>query len=428
MCVGIAVAQNAAPAGATGWRNASSRVASRVAQGERNAASPAASPAGGSRVLPAGAIEPARAGRDDAAEAAPPRPIAVRPVSEKLSADKLPSDQGQVWQEYDISAFTSHVTTTKRPEQLVIDWILRDTGYEPWHSSVVSVLSADARTLRVYHTPEMQRVVASMVDRFVNQQQATHAFGLRVVTIGSPNWRETALSVLKPIPVQSQGVQAWLLNKEDAALLLAQMSKRSDFREYSSPQLLVYHGQSIVLGSTRPKQYARSIISRPGTFPPYEIEMGRIDEGYSLELSPLVSTDGATVDAVLKCNINQIEKMVGMSIDIPLGGGASRRERIEVPQMTSCDLHERFRWPTDQVLLVSRGVVATPAPSGNSILPITLPGAPSANRADALVFVQSRGKVDPPAAAPLVLPPAGVATSAPAARSASQTTQFRARR
>lgn len=407
--VGIAVAQNVSPQAATatpavarenppdvnGWRSAGPRVARRLADAVEDA-----------NVRPAVGEENAQSqpAADAPAERSPPR-------SSILREGKLPSGQGQVWQEYDISPFTRRVTTTKRPEQMVIDWVLRETGYEAWHSDVVSVLSADKDMLRVYHTPQMQRVVADLVDRFVNPQQMNHAYGLRVVTIGSPNWRETALGILKPIPVQAQGVQAWLLNKEDAALLLAQMSKRSDFRDYSSPQLMVYNGQSIVLGSTRPKQYARSIIPRPGAFPPYELELGRIDEGYSLELSPLVSMDAATTDAVVKVNISQIEKMVGMSVDIPLPGGGSRRERIEVPQMSSCDLHERFRWPTDQVLLVSRGVVATPAPAAGGVLPFSLPGTPDSNRADALLFIQSRGKIDPPSA--VVAPAVPNATAAP---------------
>ena len=415
--VGLAVAQNAGannsaaaplaardnPPDVNGWRQAAPRVARRLAD--------AVSDTDGVRVASGeDANTPAATNTDTPRQAAPAR-------SSILRDGKLPSGQGQVWQEYDISPFTRRVTTTKRPEQMVVDWVLRETGYEAWHSEVVSVLSADKETLRVYHTPDMQRVVADLVDRFINPQQMNHAFGLRVVTIGSPNWRETALGILKPIPVQAQGVQAWLLNKEDAALLLAQMSKRSDFREYSSPQLMVYHGQSIVLGSTRPKQYARSIIPRPGAFPPYELELGRIDEGYSLELSPLASMDGATTDAVVKVNITQIEKMVGMSIDIPMPGGGSRRERIEVPQMTSCDLHERFRWPTDQVLLISRGVVATPAPAAGGILPFALPGSPDTNRADALLFIQSRGKIEP---TPVVVPPAAaVGGQVPAAQTGS---------
>jgi hypothetical protein len=46
----------------------------------------------------------------------------------------LPNNFGQVWREYDISPYTLRVTTTNRPEQAIVDWILRETGYEAWHS------------------------------------------------------------------------------------------------------------------------------------------------------------------------------------------------------------------------------------------------------------------------------------------------------
>src|SRR5260221_13781668 len=101
----------------------------------------------------------------------------------------LPNDKGQIWREYDISPYTLRVTSTNRPEQAIVDWILRETGYEAWHSDPVGLLSADRRTLRVYHTPEMQAVVSEMVDRFVNTEAETQSFGLRIASIGSANWR-----------------------------------------------------------------------------------------------------------------------------------------------------------------------------------------------------------------------------------------------
>jgi hypothetical protein len=322
---------------------------------------------------------------------------------------KLPNDQGQVWREYDISSYTARVTNTKQPQQAIIDWILRETGYEAWHSDAVSVLNADRQTLRVYHTPDVQRTVADIVDRFVGTGGETHTFSLRVVTVGNPNWRETTVRMLRPIPVQSQGVQAWLLAKEDAALLLAQMGKRSDFREYTSPNLVIHNGQpSQGIGASRTRRYAKGVIMRPGSAFGFEMEMGQIDEGYSLQVHPLLSLDGGSVDAVIKCQINQIEKMIPVTLELPTIGAPTQRQTIEIPQLSSSDLHERFRWPTDQVLLISRGVVATPVPKGPSLLPISLPGSPSGNRADALVFIQSNGK--PPSGAPTPTP-SGIRTS-----------------
>ena len=82
----------------------------------------------------------------------------------------LPNDAGQVWREYDITPYTLRVTSTNRPEQAIVDWILRETGYEAWHSDPLGMLSANGRTLRVYHTPQMQEAVSEIVDRFVNTQ------------------------------------------------------------------------------------------------------------------------------------------------------------------------------------------------------------------------------------------------------------------
>ena len=39
----------------------------------------------------------------------------------------------------------------------------------------------------------------------------------------NPNWRVRALPLMTAIPVQSPGVQGWIMAREDAALLLAEM-------------------------------------------------------------------------------------------------------------------------------------------------------------------------------------------------------------
>ena len=83
-------------------------------------------------------------------------------------------------------------------------------------------------------------------DRFVNSAASAYAFTLRVATVGNPNWRAKALTMMTPIPVQSPGVQGWLLAKENARMLVADLSRRTDYREYNSPQQLVNNGQSIV--------------------------------------------------------------------------------------------------------------------------------------------------------------------------------------
>jgi hypothetical protein len=329
-----------------------------------------------------------------------PRPIAParQPIARVTQGrGTLPNDAGQEWRDYDISPYTARVTSTNRPEQALVDWILRETGYEAWHSEPVGLLSANRRTLHVYHTPEMHAIVSEMVDRFVNSEAESQVFGLRVVTVGSPNWRSKAQRLLHPVRAQSQGVQAWLLAKEDASLLVAEMRKRSDFREHSSPHLLVNNRQSTVVFATQRRAYVRDVVLKPDTWPGYLPQQAQIDEGFSLEFNPLLSLDGRTVDAVLKCNVDQVEKMLSVMLDVPTQVSPRQRTEIKVPQLTSARLHEQFRWPTDQVLLVSLGVIASPVPTTAGPLSIPLPLGAAA-RADLLVFVESKGKLG---AAPL---------------------------
>ncbi|MCI0333024.1 MAG: hypothetical protein L0228_07365 [Planctomycetes bacterium] len=324
----------------------------------------------------------------------------------------LPNDQGQVWREYDIRPYTMRVTTTARPEQAIVDWILRETGYEAWHSEPVGLLSANHDVLRVYHTPEMQAVVADIVDRFVNSAASAYAFTLRVATVRNPNWRAKALPLMTPLPVQTPGVQGWLLAKENARLLIADLSRRTDYREYNSSQQLVSNGQSIVISTMRPRSYIRGATVTPVAWPGYQPEMGTIEEGFSLEFSPLLALDLAAADAVVKLRLNQVEKMVPVKLDLPTTVAPNQRVQIDVPQMTMSNLHERFRWPTDRVLLLSMGVVATPGPSKDN--PISdavtdaMPMLKTPPRADALLFVESAGVVapspEPPTARAATLP------------------------
>ena len=144
-------------------------------------------------------------------------------------AGTLPREHGQVWREYDIRPYTLRAAQVAKPEQAIVDWILRETGYEAWHTEPLGILSANRDTLRVYHTPEMQSMVADIVDRFVNRQSESEAFSLRVATVGNPNWRAKALPLMAAIPVQSPG---------RARLDHAERKRRDPARRPDSPRRL----------------------------------------------------------------------------------------------------------------------------------------------------------------------------------------------
>ncbi|MBL8828113.1 MAG: hypothetical protein JNM18_14130 [Planctomycetaceae bacterium] len=325
----------------------------------------------------------------------------------------LPNEAGQVWREYDITPYTARVTSTNRPEQAIIDWVLRETGYETWHSDPLGILSANSKVVRVYHTPEKQAIVADVIDRFVSSEAESQAFGISVVTISNPNWRINAQRYMQPIAVQTQGIQAWMMRREDAALVMAELRRRGDFREHSAPQMLINNGQSAVVNVMQAKQYTRNVVLRQTTAGVLqEPELAQFDEGFALEMSPLMGLDGRTIDAVLKCQIDQLEKLVPVMLDAPSPLQSRQRMKIEVPQATHFRLHERFRWPSDQVLVVGLGMVATPTPQEPNALLANLPLMSAPPRADLLVFVEGRGKMAP-GSAPLAAPALPAAVPAP---------------
>jgi hypothetical protein len=318
------------------------------------------------------------------------------------SLPSLPSNAGQVWQEYDISSYTTRVTSTKRPEQAIIDWILRDTGYEVWHVEPLGVLSANNRTLRVYHTPAMQKLVADVIDRFTSSEAATYTFSMRVLTLDSPNWRTASQRLLRPVPVQTPGINAWLLPKENAAILIGELRRRNDYREHSSPYLMVNNGQSTVVSAMRPRPFVRDVNPRTDVAAGFEPLQGQVDEGFAIDFSPLLSIDRRMIDATIKCNIDQIEKMISVMVDVPTQVSPRQRTKIESPQMSHYRLHERFRWPVDQILVVGAGMVALPIPVDGAPmvrgLPLPIGNTPA--RADLLILIECKGPALPSANSP----------------------------
>jgi hypothetical protein len=99
------------------------------------------------------------------------------------------------------------------------------------------------------------------------------------------------------------------------------------------------------------------------------------------------------IDATIKCDVDQVEKMLPVMIDVPTAAMPRQRTKIDVPQMTDYRFHERFRWPVDDVLLVRMGMVAMPIPvDGAPLVPgVPLPIGNTPARADLLVFVECKG-------------------------------------
>lgn len=304
--------------------------------------------------------------------------------------DKLPNTAGQIWREYDISPYTSQITTTDRPQKAITEWILRETGTEMWFDEPLGILHANKDQLLVYHTPEIHQVIKPIVDRFVRTRGQPQNLDVNLVTVEKPNWRSKYYTMLQPIKVRSPGVEAWMISKENAAILLSQLSQRGDFKQASGGRLTNHDGQSLVLEKTKPIQFVRNLRWVPNQIPNYQPLLTTLNEGYKLSITSLSAMDNSSIEAVIKCDVDQVEKLTKVKVNVPGPGGSSQVMDLQVPQVVSWRLHERFRWPNDQVLLLSCGVVATPDP--NTASGLRLPGRqPKAKRADALLFVEYRG-------------------------------------
>ena len=304
--------------------------------------------------------------------------------------DKLPNSAGQVWREYDISPYTSKVSNNEKPQQAILDWVLRETGTEMWFNQPLGILNANKNHLYVYHTPEIQNVVKRIVDRFVRTRAQLQRIDVNLVTVTNPNWRAQSYTMLQPIEVRSPGVEAWMVSKENAAILQGQLSRRADANQHSGGTLTNHDGQTFVLEKTRPVQFVRSLRWVPNQIPNYQPLMTNINEGYTLAISCLSALDNDTIEATIKCDVDQVEKLTTVKVNLPGVAGNLEQMNLQVPQLVSWRLHERFRWPNDQVLLLSCGVVANPEPdSGGGI---RFPGFNSkSKRADALLFIEYRG-------------------------------------
>ena len=308
------------------------------------------------------------------------------------SMNMLPNADGQVWREYDISPYTSQITSIENPQQAILDWILRETGTEMWFNQPMGILNADRNYIYVYHTPEIQNAVQRIVDRFVHTRGQVQTVDISLVTVESPNWRSNVYTMLQPVEVQSPGVEAWMISKENAARLLGQLSRRMDFKQHSSGRLVAHDGQNLELEKYRPRQFVRSLRWLPNQNPNYQPLLTTIDEGYRLSISSLSSLDDRTIEATIKCNVDQVERLNTVKVDVPSNTpGRFDKMDLQIPQLLSWRLHERFRWPNDQVLLLSCGVVAKPDPQTPQTGNFPRLFNTNRNRADALVFIEYRG-------------------------------------
>lgn len=342
---------------------------------------------------------------------------------------EIPRDHDQIWREYDITPYTKGRTFAAgtRPEQTIIDWIIRQTGAKTWHSDIFSTLSADSEKLYVYHTKEVQLIVADIVDRFLTQQFVNDSCKIRAVSMSRPDWIARNHQYLRPIPIVSPGIQAWILEREGAQLLLQDLSRRSDFKEIAQPQFLIPNGVAHNVSAKKQRTYLRDIQLNTAALNGYAEDRVTIDEGFGISFIPLALLDGQGIDATIQLDIVQIEKMIPMMIDAPTATNPRQRVQIESPQVACFKMDEQIRWPKNQVLLIDLGTIPMPENAAQTenvtIFSKLAKDMGSVRRANILLFIENTTGAAP-ISVPTLVQPTGVQTPQPAASTVSGNTGY----
>ena len=230
----------------------------------------------------------------------------------------------------------------------------------------------------------MQAKVDGIVSRFVSESDRPHRFTVRVLGLDSPAWRTEARPALTAIPAATPGVQAWIAPRETAAAVLARLRSRSDCHELPTGPVLAANGLPATLSGGRTQPYVQDIAPRPDAWPGWQMQSSACDEGLAIDIHPLISTDKTAVEAVVRCRIDQIERMAAVSLASPVN---QQRVQVEVPQVAAVRVGERFRWPVNQTLLIGLGLVPWPVPAQN-VSPVAL--LSDVKRCDVVIIVEPR--------------------------------------
>ena len=345
----------------------------------------------------------------------------------KISAtmEKIPQEHGQSWREFDITPYTKDrklpIGSSRYdlpPEQVLTDWILRQTGTNTWHTPPFGILTADSEKLYAFHTKEQLLVVADIVDRFVCPQLWNEACALRIVSTSRPDWLSKVHPQLKPIKMATQGVQGWIVEKTTAQTLLQELARRNDFKELIPPQPHIAHGIQHNVVAKKQRYYLRDVQPNPSVLNGYAEDRVAADEGIGLSITPLALLDGQHMATAIKMDIVQIERMLTTMIEIATASNSRQRFQIESPQIASFKLDEIVMFPKSKVLLLDLGTIPLPnTAEGDSrnVFEDISRGINPARRGNVLVFVEctSGGAVPAVSSTPTPAATAPIRTARP---------------
>jgi hypothetical protein len=152
-------------------------------------------------------------------------------------------------------------------------------------------------------------------------------------------------------------VQGWLVSKTHVGLVLDSIARRNDAREHVSSNSSLLNAQTTVVPYHATRNYVRDVQTRPSAPGGYITDPTSLTEGFQFEVTPLLSLDGKTLEARIKCDMVQVDKMHQLTFSTPSSASPSARVNIEIPQVANFSVDELISWPSDFVLLLDLGIV-----------------------------------------------------------------------
>ena len=279
----------------------------------------------------------------------------------RQGAASLPSEAGQIYVDYDLTPYTSQYPNLQHPEQTILSWIMADTGESFWFGEPFGFLSADSSHLRVYHTVKVQQYISNVLDRFMDPEKKKQQFTVKIVSVDSPDWRTKGADWIRPYPAKAEGVSCWTLDNTGYTSLMQFLSRRSDFEELNQARNIVPNAETFGWVFPAPKrEYSRDIqvaASNPNGF---VTDKTSIDEGYRIEVTPLLSTNGDLIEFMISCNSTVVEKMHSFALRIPTSQSPRQQLNGETPQIATREVEEKISFPRDRILLIDLGLVPIP--------------------------------------------------------------------
>ena len=279
----------------------------------------------------------------------PPAPLPVvglsrPPIARVTSGDGiLPNDHGQVWREYDIRPLRDSAAGAGRPEQKIVDWILRETAtkHDIPSRSESSAPSKDAAGL-----PHARDTGGRLGDgRSLRESaNASQMFDMRVVSMASQNRRTKAFKKSRRSGAIARD-PSLALPKEDASLLTAKIGQperfpRIQFAETCSPQRSI----DPRLDDASPRLYRRGHAASRATSSGLRAASAAIQRGLFARFQSAIFAGrpvGRCDDPMRRRS--SWNGVVPVAVDVPTPIALRQHTEIEVPQTSSYRLRERFQ-------------------------------------------------------------------------------------